>query len=620
MFDRRMFLKSSGLSLIAGGLLPNVFVRMAEAGTVSGSGAQKRVLVAIFQRGAVDGLNVLIPYAEKAYYAARPSIAVPRPGSGERGRAQPGRLLRPASVACAAAPLLPGPLGRLRARGRLARLDALPLRRAGLHGVGHARPQIHAQRLPDARAGLRPERQGLAAARRRDDPGHAAHPGGLRRHRDDQPLRVRHPRRPVQPADLRVVRNDVRGRRRRHAPGDRAGILRSGAPGPLHGSGPHSRRPTAPSIRAGRLATRCARSPSSSRRTWGWRSPSPTSAAGTRTPRRAAATASSPTACATSRQAIAAFSRDLGSRMADVTLVTMSEFGRTVKENGNRGTDHGHANVMLLLGGGVAGGKVYGKWPGLDASHLYENRDLAVTTDFRDVFAEVLARADGREVARARVPGLRLRREQAAGPDRLMQVDDCDRRAGGSSADPRVRPLRQSPPLRERARAPPAGARALRRAGDARNAQLGARTAISARPPGTARRADARRRRRRIRRRRTATPWRFRRRPPNPEARSSSTAPGGPWRDPGVRFGRPLPRRASARTTSGRRARTAAANRRASRPRSAPARHRRRSGTPSAPLARSTAAMRGRSGKTAHSAPTSSGVIARGAPPAAGCT
>jgi hypothetical protein len=89
-------------------------------------------------------------------------------------------------------------------------------------------------------------------------------------------------------------------------------------------------------------------------------------------------------------QAIAAFAKDLGSRMADVTLVTMSEFGRTVKENGNRGTDHGHANVMLVLGGGVKGGRVYGRWPGLDSSHLYENRDLAVTTDFRDVFAEIL--------------------------------------------------------------------------------------------------------------------------------------------------------------------------------------------------------------------------------------
>jgi uncharacterized protein (DUF1501 family) len=94
-------------------------------------------------------------------------------------------------------------------------------------------------------------------------------------------------------------------------------------------------------------------------------------------------------------QAIAAFAKDLGSRMADVTVATMSEFGRTVRENGNRGTDHGHANVMLLLGGGVRGGKVYGKWPGLDSSHLYENRDLAVTTDFRDVFVEILSKRMG---------------------------------------------------------------------------------------------------------------------------------------------------------------------------------------------------------------------------------
>src|SRR5437588_2682662 len=90
--------------------------------------------------------------------------------------------------------------------------------------------------------------------------------------------------------------------------------------------------------------------------------------------------------------AIAAFARDLGSRMGDVVLVTMSEFGRTVRENGNRGTDHGHANVMLLLGGGVKGGKVHGKWPGLSSQELYENRDLAITTDFRDIFAELLTK------------------------------------------------------------------------------------------------------------------------------------------------------------------------------------------------------------------------------------
>ena len=90
-------------------------------------------------------------------------------------------------------------------------------------------------------------------------------------------------------------------------------------------------------------------------------------------------------------EAIAAFAKDLGSRMSDVVLVTMSEFGRTVRENGNRGTDHGHATVMLALGGNVNGGKVYGKWPGLASGQLFEGRDLAVTTDFRDVFGEVLA-------------------------------------------------------------------------------------------------------------------------------------------------------------------------------------------------------------------------------------
>ena len=69
--------------------------------------------------------------------------------------------------------------------------------------------------------------------------------------------------------------------------------------------------------------------------------------------------------------------------MDEVVLVTMSEFGRTARENGNRGTDHGHANVMFALGGKVRGGKVYGRWPGLAPEVLYEGRDLDLTTDFR---------------------------------------------------------------------------------------------------------------------------------------------------------------------------------------------------------------------------------------------
>ncbi len=87
---------------------------------------------------------------------------------------------------------------------------------------------------------------------------------------------------------------------------------------------------------------------------------------------------------------LAAFCRDLGDRMEDVVVVTMSEFGRTAKENGNRGTDHGHANVMFAMGGPVQGGKVYGKWPGLAPEQLNEQRDLALTTDFRDVLGEAV--------------------------------------------------------------------------------------------------------------------------------------------------------------------------------------------------------------------------------------
>jgi uncharacterized protein (DUF1501 family) len=75
--------------------------------------------------------------------------------------------------------------------------------------------------------------------------------------------------------------------------------------------------------------------------------------------------------------------------MDDVVVLTMSEFGRTARENGNRGTDHGHANAMFVIGNSIHGGKVYGDWPGLENDQLYEGRDLALTTDFRDVFGEV---------------------------------------------------------------------------------------------------------------------------------------------------------------------------------------------------------------------------------------
>jgi uncharacterized protein (DUF1501 family) len=90
---------------------------------------------------------------------------------------------------------------------------------------------------------------------------------------------------------------------------------------------------------------------------------------------------------------LAALHADLGPRMQEVCLVTLTEFGRTVRENGNRGTDHGHASVALVMGGSaLRGGKVHGRWPGLSPDRLYEGRDLALTTDFRDLLGELLTR------------------------------------------------------------------------------------------------------------------------------------------------------------------------------------------------------------------------------------
>jgi uncharacterized protein (DUF1501 family) len=91
-------------------------------------------------------------------------------------------------------------------------------------------------------------------------------------------------------------------------------------------------------------------------------------------------------------RSLAAFYKDLEDRMDDVVIVTMSEFGRTARENGTRGTDHGHANHMLVMGGPIKGGKVYGDWPGLNVEALHEGRDLAMTTDFRDVLGEVVSK------------------------------------------------------------------------------------------------------------------------------------------------------------------------------------------------------------------------------------
>src|SRR5262249_43319394 len=98
----------------------------------------------------------------------------------------------------------------------------------------------------------------------------------------------------------------------------------------------------------------------------------------------------------------------MGDDASNITLVTMSEFGRTARENGTGGTDHGHANVMFVLGANVKGGKVHGRWPGLEHEQLNEGRDLALTTDYRQVLGELVTRRLGASNLDLVFPGARL--------------------------------------------------------------------------------------------------------------------------------------------------------------------------------------------------------------------
>jgi uncharacterized protein (DUF1501 family) len=383
MIDRRIFLKSSGLALVGGNLLPNVFVKMANAATTKGS----KTLVAIFQRGAVDGLNVIVPYGEQAYYAARPTIAIPRPG----------------------------------AEGGAIDLDGF----FGLHPSmasltpyfkDHSAAFVHAVGSPDAtRSHFDAQdfmESGTPGVKSTED-GFLSRAVGLKKE-TPSPLRAV----ALSPALPRILAgsagavamtnlsqfgirggpNVSSGFESMYAEAvagtlggtaketfDAARILKSADPQKLQpeNGAVYPNQPLGNSLRQiaqlikSNVGLEVAFADVS-----GW-----DTHAG-----EGGAQGQLANNLRNFSDAIAAFTRDLGSRMGDVVLVTMSEFGRTVRENGNRGTDHGHANVMLVLGGGVKGGKVYGKWPGLSSQQLYENRDLAITTDFRDVFAELLTK------------------------------------------------------------------------------------------------------------------------------------------------------------------------------------------------------------------------------------
>lgn len=352
--NRRLFLRTTSLALF-GAALP-----------LAAAPRRGRVVVTIFQRGAVDGLNMIVPHGERAYFAARPSIAVARSTvldlDGFFG-------LHPSL-----APLHPfwndGALAVVHAAGSpdptRSHFEAQDFMESGTPGVKTTRDGFLARALAAKRGDASPLRAVAIAP---------------------LPLRAV----AIAPSTPRILAGsnalateDVD----RFARSRAAELFAAQYPGTFEAMDVLRKLPPAgasyPRNALGDALSQIARLIKGGvglelafAESGGWDT-------------HAAQDAPLARNLAGFAAAIAAFARDLGSRMSDVTLVTTSEFGRTVRENGNRGTDHGHGTVMLVLGGAARGGKVHGRWPGLEREQLFEGRDLAVTTDFRDVFAEVL--------------------------------------------------------------------------------------------------------------------------------------------------------------------------------------------------------------------------------------
>jgi uncharacterized protein (DUF1501 family) len=345
--NRRTFLKTGGLALSA-------FAFNVQSG---GKPTHTKALVVMFQRGAVDGLNAIVPHGERAYYAARPSIAIAR------------NELVDLDGFFGAHPSLQSLIPFWKDRSL-----------AIVHGAGNPEAsRSHFDAQDSMEAGTRSSRDGfLTRALRGDRP--------LEAISMTQSL----PR--ILSGSSALATTDID----RFANSRSASLLESMYPQAYESirilktvkpsSGVYPRGPLAGALRqVAQLIKSDVGLSIAFTEVGGWDTHAGQGGAEGQFANR----------LRDFSDAIAAFAKDLGSRMSDVVVVTMSEFGRTVRENGNRGTDHGHGTVMLLLGGGIRGGRVHGEWPGLEAEQLFERRDLAVTTDYRDVFSEVLTKHIG---------------------------------------------------------------------------------------------------------------------------------------------------------------------------------------------------------------------------------
>jgi uncharacterized protein (DUF1501 family) len=386
---RRLFLKQTGVGAVSFALAPRFLLRAAHAAP---GGSRPRVLVAIFQRGAVDGLNVVVPHRDPDYARLRPSIGVPAPAQGADDRAL--ELDGVFGLHPSLAPLVEiwhrRELACVHAVGSpdvtRSHFDAQDFMETGTPGVrstldGWLNRCLQQTTPPSETSAFRAVALAPILPRALQGSVTALAMPSL------EAFELRGAGRDVQAGFeslYRQVVEDFLGGTGQ-ATFDALKRVRAAKPGfrpPEHGAiYPRGRfgetlRQTAQLIKAN-LGLEIAFLDIG-----GW--DHHVAEGGVR--------GQLATRLTEFGEGLAAFWRDLGDRREDVVVLTMTEFGRTVRENGNGGTDHGHATAMLVLGGRVRGQKVYGRWPGLRPEQLFEGRDLAVTTDFRDLFAEIAVR------------------------------------------------------------------------------------------------------------------------------------------------------------------------------------------------------------------------------------
>ena len=410
---RRIFLRNGALALAGTTALPAFLTRAVMAATTSATAQGKR-LVVIFQRGAADGLNIVVPFREPNYYAMRPTIAIPQNQvldlDGFFG-------LHPAMAS----------LQPLYSQGHLAIVHA-----AG--SPDGTRSHFDAQDFMESGTpGIKSTRDGwLNRALQAED---------LRRHQEYTAFRAVAlgsdvPRTLEGKIPALAISNvqdfAVGGRGPKPAPAATAfqAMYDQSSDSLLHNAGDSSfeaikmLRATdpahyAPSPEAnypdGPFAKNMKQIAQLLKANLGLEAAF-TDIGGWDTHQNQGSTEGQlANRLRDFSDSIAAFWRDMGPDAESITLVTMSEFGRTAAQNGTGGTDHGHANAMFVLGGNVRGGKVYGKWPGLADHQLNEGRDLAITTDYRQVLGEVVSRTIGATNLEVTFPGARLNPKQFLG-------------------------------------------------------------------------------------------------------------------------------------------------------------------------------------------------------------